>query len=411
MVYTPTVWVNDIPPAINATNLNKIETGIDEAHDHMALDHEFSKQQVVTVAKSGGDYTTIQGAIDSITDATTTKRYLVKVYSGVYTEAVTCKDYVDIIGEGRTNTIIVGTSGTVLTFPANKCTVSEIGVSVDYGALGAESSAIASAGADSVLKDCDITVTKSSGDFRMHAITITAGSFRMSDCYFDYSITGATVGSALIQSGIVQTGVLTTIILNNNEIVMTSNDTNDYLVGLETTANVTGTCLLANNIITIDTGAVGGAAAGLWVYGTATGAIFNQNRLTIQNPTLAYGIYIDSASGGAVIDTRHNEIIVTSVGTSVGCQVATGDTWNSTFDKITATTIYAGAGTVTFASSEVDGNITTTGRGTFGELVIPSGTTPAPAVEGALYLDTDDGANGSLMCYSNNAWRKVVELP
>jgi hypothetical protein len=411
MAYTPTVWVNNTTPAINADNLNKMETGIDEAHDHMALSHSFSKQQVVTVAKSGGDYTTIQGAIDSITDATTTKRYLVKVYSGVYTEAVTCKDYVDIIGEGRTNTIIAGTSGTVLTFPATKCTVSEVGISADYGTLGAESSAIASAGADSVMKDCDITVTKSSGDFRMHAITISAGAFRMSDCYFDYSITGGTVGSALIQSGIVQTGVLTTVILNNNEVTMTSNDTNDYLVALETTANVTGACLLANNVIDLDTGATGGAAAGLWVYGTATGAIFNQNRITLQNPTVAYGIYVDSAAGGAVIDTRHNEIIVTSVGSSIGGQIATGDTWNSSFDKITATTAYAGAGTVTFVSSEVDGSITTTGRGTFGELVIPSGTTPAPAVEGALYLDTDEGANGSLMCYSNSAWRKVVELP
>ena len=32
MAYTKTNWVNDSTPAINATNLNKIETGIDEAH-------------------------------------------------------------------------------------------------------------------------------------------------------------------------------------------------------------------------------------------------------------------------------------------------------------------------------------------------------------------------------------------
>ena len=37
MGYTKTPWVNGTPPAINATNLNKMETGIDEAHDYLNL--------------------------------------------------------------------------------------------------------------------------------------------------------------------------------------------------------------------------------------------------------------------------------------------------------------------------------------------------------------------------------------
>ena len=37
MAYTKTAWVNGTPPAINATNLNKMETGIDEAHDFLNL--------------------------------------------------------------------------------------------------------------------------------------------------------------------------------------------------------------------------------------------------------------------------------------------------------------------------------------------------------------------------------------
>lgn len=37
MAYTKTTWVNDTPPAINATNLNKIETGLDEAHTYLNL--------------------------------------------------------------------------------------------------------------------------------------------------------------------------------------------------------------------------------------------------------------------------------------------------------------------------------------------------------------------------------------
>lgn len=56
-------------------------------------------QQFVTVAKSGGDFTTIQAAINSITDATPSKPYVILVYPGVYSEQVTLtKSYVSIVG-------------------------------------------------------------------------------------------------------------------------------------------------------------------------------------------------------------------------------------------------------------------------------------------------------------------------
>ena len=37
MAYTKTAWVNNTTPAINATNLNKMETGIKDAHDLLNL--------------------------------------------------------------------------------------------------------------------------------------------------------------------------------------------------------------------------------------------------------------------------------------------------------------------------------------------------------------------------------------
>lgn len=36
MTYSKTTWENRVPPRINATNLNKMETGIDEAHADIA---------------------------------------------------------------------------------------------------------------------------------------------------------------------------------------------------------------------------------------------------------------------------------------------------------------------------------------------------------------------------------------
>jgi len=45
-----------------------------------------------------------------------------------------------------------------------------------------------------------------------------------------------------------------------------------------------------------------------------------------------------------------------------------------------------------------------------GGLIIPLGTAPTPATEGSLFLDTDASANGTLMIYSNSAWRTVAIL-
>jgi hypothetical protein len=63
-------------------------------------------QNVVIVAKSGGDYTTITAALNSIEDASADNRYLVWVAPGTYTETVTMESFVDIEGAGELNTKI-----------------------------------------------------------------------------------------------------------------------------------------------------------------------------------------------------------------------------------------------------------------------------------------------------------------
>lgn len=63
--------------------------------------HKHRYQQILTVAKSGGDYTSIQSAIDSISDNSSSKRYLIRVMPGLYTEQITMKAFVDIRGAGK----------------------------------------------------------------------------------------------------------------------------------------------------------------------------------------------------------------------------------------------------------------------------------------------------------------------
>ncbi len=69
-----------------------------DLRDYLISVHLMSDlDQVVTVAKAGGQYTTIQAGIDSISDAASDKIYTVLVYPGEYDEAITLSNYVNIV--------------------------------------------------------------------------------------------------------------------------------------------------------------------------------------------------------------------------------------------------------------------------------------------------------------------------
>ena len=89
--------------AMDWSGLTAVPAGFaDGTDDGATYDH------VVTVAKSGGDYTSVASALNSITDSSSTNRYLVRVMPGVYTESslVVVKSYVHVRGSGPNATVI-----------------------------------------------------------------------------------------------------------------------------------------------------------------------------------------------------------------------------------------------------------------------------------------------------------------
>ncbi len=72
-----------------------------------------SMNNIVTVAKSGGDFTDLQKAIDSITDANELNPYLIVIAPGWYKveQTITMKPYVSISGRGQDITILEGNIG------------------------------------------------------------------------------------------------------------------------------------------------------------------------------------------------------------------------------------------------------------------------------------------------------------
>lgn len=72
----------------------------------------YQPANMVIVAQSGGDTTSVQAAIDSITDATANNPYLVWVAPGVYNETVTMKPHVHLQGAEQEATVISSTATT-----------------------------------------------------------------------------------------------------------------------------------------------------------------------------------------------------------------------------------------------------------------------------------------------------------
>ena len=73
---------------------------------------------VVVVAKSGGQFTSIQAAINSITDESSTNPYTIWIAPGVYNEgnSFDMEDYVSLLGSGQESTTIslAGTNGALI---------------------------------------------------------------------------------------------------------------------------------------------------------------------------------------------------------------------------------------------------------------------------------------------------------
>jgi hypothetical protein len=69
-------------------------------------------KNVIVVAQSGGQFTSITAALNSITDNSSTNRYLIYVAPGTYTETVSMKQWVDIEGAGEKATRITFTGST-----------------------------------------------------------------------------------------------------------------------------------------------------------------------------------------------------------------------------------------------------------------------------------------------------------
>lgn len=171
--------------------------------------------RLVVVAKSGGDFTSVSAALNSINDASAGNRYLVYIAPGTYVGQVQLKPYVDVMGAGKNATTIrcqcaQPSNGNAVIGPATVHAASSVELShLTVENTGGEDSAEALAGAnlvdfvasdvrldatantyswggffvnaDVTLRDADVDLEGESGDVQNGVEAQGSGTLRISD--------------------------------------------------------------------------------------------------------------------------------------------------------------------------------------------------------------------------------------
>jgi len=303
--------------------------------------------QEVHVAKEGGDFTSIQAALDSITDAAFDKRYVVVIHAGDYAENVTTKSYVELWGVGEHAPRIRPTSGVALTLAGAKDYVHNLTAEPDYGTLTSAETVLLVSSGEHEIDHCEVSATREGGNYAITAIAMTGGVLQLENTEVEYAIEGGNSGG--IEGAIKLSGVSVCSIVGC-AISGTISGTSDIVALLQTVTGSSATFVTAaTNVILNNQGT--GICAGLYLSGGSTGvSVVQCNWVITSNTADAYGGYINSSGNNAVVHTSFNNITISSGGNAYAGLIASGDTWASHFDIIGAPDGTTGAGDVEFVS-------------------------------------------------------------
>jgi len=232
----PCIWLNE-----NTGNSWMLTDVVDNVATWAPIANTGTPQGVVSVAKSGGDYTTIQGAIAGITDASATNVYTILIYSGIYTENIdlTSKPYIHLKGSAsRAGITITSTSGITLTLNNTTTRITTLKLESTGGSVLKVPSG--ATGKNFKFRNCSFR--ESISNTFADAIEIQSGNVEFLDCKLHYIHTGTgggthrminVTGSANLES-------------EASSLKMTVAATADDVVALEESDNVINSTFLSS---------------------------------------------------------------------------------------------------------------------------------------------------------------------
>jgi len=215
-----------------------------------------SYQNVLTVSPDGGDYTTIQAAIDAVSSPIATNRWLIVVYPGVYSEVVTLdENYTDLIGIGGPEvTKVTQADTTVFTVTSNNNRIEGFNFDISADTTGKSVVNLGTSPNTVTLENIKITWA---GSGSSTGVAITSGSPQIKRATITQVAKGITItsGSPMVtrsDMGATDIGVSIitgggTVTLTYNIINATNDDIKAAFLSAATTVNSASNWLRSSN--------------------------------------------------------------------------------------------------------------------------------------------------------------------
>jgi len=326
--------------------------------------------EIVYVATSGSEFTSIQSAIDSINDANSiTKPYIVAVYPGVYSENITLKEGVSLrgLGGGPWDVRINPSTGVVLTWAPNS-TYSQIDNILLFGPTipSTNDALIAVDNGTHLVRNCALQWIIPLGTTSSEIVCISAAGDTLTEIrHADivYSQTGNTAPGQISQRIIKATDTATSYIIDSN-CTMSVGDSADKIYFAKDRSTSKDNRFYQNNSINIvaTNTNYSGKATIAEAQGGTDNLYFLSNHLDLSatpapsasNHAAVYEIYKGT---GDTIHSTSNYINVVGFGSNYLAKVDATGTIVSHFDDATTLNKISGLGTFDYVYSPTNGNL------------------------------------------------------
>jgi len=317
---------------------------------------------LVNVALSWWDYTDIQSAIDSITDATADNRYVIIINPWEYTaDNITLTDYIYLQGTETAAVYLNNKSlnTTAITFAPNVSGIFNMTLDVDYDNL---TSSIPVLDIDSwfhTISRVTVLADKTVWDYAWSVLDLAWWNVTCDNFRPEVTTTDSSAGTVNIQNIINISGSNVTLKLTSCNIRGENNDSNDIIAWLGVWTWISGIDVrMLRSEMAIDQNWNGVAACFYSLWDLSGFRIFYSSLdIDVTGSWDAYGWYLDSASNASTVISTWNayDLSTTGAGTMYWTFVNTWDSWESRFDDIIADDYYTWAWSFNYFTLLQDG--------------------------------------------------------